>query len=251
MTELDSFFARKDKRKCDSRPNSNRGSTKPPGIKYTTPIELYKKLLQDSSTVEDAIGEKKKPDEVIEDDVWKAFDSEEKKDYTGLKIQALVPESDEEADLANEDVKPNGPWKIADIPCEPPVDTPPGTYVNPVERKNAKPAEPKGAPDVKSTFAFPSLYQEKTGLRVNQSVWNRNPPEASPGRSTKYETSERSCPSTRDVGLQRHKTPGEKAKENLTTPTQQGAWKLEVSQSEPVKVGKYLPPGLRQKFGAA
>lgn len=199
MSELDSFFAKRDRKKASGRQTGK--VAKPPGVNCIQPEG--KPVDTDGTTRELPRRNKaeapKLQDE--EDDDWKSVDSEEKKDYTGLKIQPLIlPDIDEnDSDGAADDskIKSSGPWKITDIshPEEalsaqpvktfesaPSLDEKPAVYVNPRERmmkpEGATPmTSSRGPPDVKSTLSFPSLYEvgKPGGLRSNQRVWNRNP----------------------------------------------------------------------------
>ncbi|XP_046403193.1 protein CDV3 homolog isoform X2 [Ischnura elegans] len=129
MADLDDFFAKKDKRKAK-------------GKKFTTADEIAKKLEETGKKTKDTKKEKEKislpvstpgqeNEEPVqqpqqEDDEWKEFE-EEKKDYSGLKIQNLQlsdPEEEGEDDEEEEEHEneagekvmrkkvPAGPWKM-------------------------------------------------------------------------------------------------------------------------------------------
>ncbi|KAL1450784.1 hypothetical protein WDU94_003105 [Cyamophila willieti] len=139
MTDLDDFFAKKDKRKCGggSKSESARPLTKPPGIKSITPVQIGRKLLEDCDVTKKNRCDSRGAEE--EDDEWKPFDAEEKKDYSGLKIQALVlPDTDEgDPEISDENRKQtNGPWKMADLSAVHAEEYSKvgGTYVNPIQR---------------------------------------------------------------------------------------------------------------------
>uniref|UniRef100_A0A8D8SL71 Uncharacterized protein n=1 Tax=Cacopsylla melanoneura TaxID=428564 RepID=A0A8D8SL71_9HEMI len=175
MTDLDDFFAKKDKRKCGSKSEGSRPLTKPPGIKSITPVQIGRKLLEDCDVTRKNRCDSRGAEE--EDDEWKPYDAEEKKDYSGLKIQALVlPETDEaDPETADEHRKqPNGPWKIADVPSPHTEEPSDGAYVNPIQRVIGKSqiTAAHAAPDVKSNIVFPTLSE---GLKVgtNQDCSNK------------------------------------------------------------------------------
>lgn len=288
MNELDSFFARKDKKKGPRGPEGART----PGAKYT-PNSLAKRLLEETDgTPTSAEGRRKdrgKFADSDEDEEWKPSFEEEKKDYSGLKIQPLIlPEADDEAaDVKTDDTggksHANGPWKIADIQnCDDETQAPPsgslGTYVNPIERRKPETTLPTArslAPDMKSTIVFPSLYEAEkcaAGLRVNQSVWNRAPhtPSSEPRSPTgNFRTrSEIGTPGRRDRGPPASSeikinpwrptsgrndrggklNEGGKAAENAP-----GPWRSKPNsrQEGVARTGKYLPPNMRQKFPGA
>lgn len=176
MSDLDSFFAKRDKKKSvvgKAIKPAEVNTIAPEGDIDGTTCETRRKI--------DATKDE-------EDDDWKSFDSEEKKDYTGLKIQPLIlPDVDENESDGTTDEKPKsrGPWKM-DVPIETDKSSPlevksmPAIYVHPQERVIQRTSEVTSShdpPDMKSTLVFPSLYEAgKVGLRSNQSVWNRTPP---------------------------------------------------------------------------
>lgn len=127
MADLDDFFAKKDRKKSK-------------GKKFLTTEEIAKKLEETGKKTEKSKKEKtilqtpivaQDGDELIgnipEDEEWKDFE-EEKKDYTGLKIQNLTIQdldNDDNNDGENEgDMEENeqgemvpkkkGPWKVID-----------------------------------------------------------------------------------------------------------------------------------------
>lgn len=194
MSDLDSFFAKKDKKK---------GKT---GKKFATTEEVAKKL--EDITIKNKDKSKKdkvqsnNPDDSDNinenEDEWKEF-QEDKKDYTGLKLQPLKAsdmntlDSDKDNEL-NEDgtqglengkKKPMGPWNQQNEtkPVEEPVPAPQpsnstGTYVCP--RVKTQALEPlhggrlRETLDVTSTTAFPTLDAAKPGgPKVVESVWNK------------------------------------------------------------------------------
>ncbi|KAL1455248.1 hypothetical protein WDU94_009357 [Cyamophila willieti] len=196
MSDLDSFFAKKDKKK---------GKT---GKKFATTEEVAKKL-EDITLKKDKV-KKDKPQSINPDDnsngnenedEWKEF-QEDKKDYSGLKLQPLkvadinTLDNDKGQNELNEDgtegnengkKKPVGPWKISDNKNETkPVEEPPkpqpsntGAYVCP--RVKTQALEPltggrlREALDVTSTVAFPTLdvATKPAGPKVVESVWNK------------------------------------------------------------------------------
>ncbi|XP_054280776.1 protein CDV3 homolog [Macrosteles quadrilineatus] len=144
MADLDDFFAKKDKKKSK-------------GKKFTTADEIAKKLEETGKKTEKSKKEKTLqnttgPDgeengTIIQEDEWRDFE-EEKKDYTGLKIQNITlneQENDEAENELDEDDeggmeeneagemvprrKATGPWKVPQMP----------TQDNPAESE--KPAE--------------------------------------------------------------------------------------------------------------
>lgn len=199
MSDLDSFFAKKDKKK---------GKT---GKKFATTEELAK-TLEDVSLRKDKA--KKDKNQYVHLDVtnnsgenedeWKEF-QEDKKDYTGLKIQPLILSENDQNDTdkgqsdSNEEgtdgsdgakKKAAGPWKMNDVqnesaaaPAEP---SPPvqankgssgGLYVNPIQKQVLGLTQPreksKAAPDMNSTVVFPTLQSAKSGPKPTESVWNK------------------------------------------------------------------------------
>jgi len=127
MADLDDFFAKKDKKKSK-------------GKKFATADEIAKKLEETGKKVEKNKKEKtlqsntgqdgEENGTIIQEDEWKDFE-EEKKDYTGLKIQNIQlseqdineaenesdgdEEGEMEANEAGEMVprrKAAGPWKV-------------------------------------------------------------------------------------------------------------------------------------------
>ncbi|KAI5699686.1 hypothetical protein M8J75_006954 [Diaphorina citri] len=188
MSDLDSFFAKKDKKKGKA------------GKKFATTEEIAKKL-EDITLKKDKV-KKDKPQSINPDDTnngnenedeWKEF-QEDKKDYSGLKLQPLkvtdinTLDNDKGQNELNEDgtemsengKKKPGPWKISDNQNETkPVEEPPkpkpsnstGTYVC-LEPLTA--GKIREALDVTSTVAFPTLQAAKTGgPKVVESVWNK------------------------------------------------------------------------------
>lgn len=101
MADLDDFFAKKDRKKTK-------------GKKFATPDELVKKL--EDTTKKNEVKPRKEPQSLLqstqsdgveiesgeqshaaatEEDEWKEFEEEERKDYTGLKIQNLQLNDDD------------------------------------------------------------------------------------------------------------------------------------------------------------
>lgn len=270
MTELDSFFARKDRKKTSGRRQLSGSIVKLSDLKSVPPEGVN---LPGDETYRDAnktrIDVPRPSNE--EDDEWRSVESE-KKDYSGLKLQPLILPEEEEVESEPEEgkTKPNGPWKIAEInsggnpsdentpnalPSSAPSSTSqskPGVYVHPRERMLAKTLETPVLktsrtvpPDVKSILVFPSLSQvEKSGgLRSNQSVWNR---------STRNEGNTRvnddAWTSNRDTNkdnvISREKSDSAssniKFSGGLSTPN--------TTAVDSTKPGKYVPPNMRNKL---
>jgi len=195
MADLDDFFAKKDKKKSK-------------GKKFTTADEIAKKLEETGKKTEKSKKEKTSqntagPDgeengTLIQEDEWKDFE-EEKKDYTGLKIQNITlneQENDEaeneldgdeeggmEENEAGEMVprrKATGPWKVPqppaqDIPTE--TEKPPeeevvraplrsggtvsgGTYIPPNLRNQPPPVQTSFSRLSQKTKAAPDVNSE-------------------------------------------------------------------------------------------
>lgn len=198
MSDLDSFFAKKDKKKGKA------------GKKFTTTEEIAKKL-EDITIKKDKVKKDKplstNPDEITNgnenEDEWKEF-QEDKKDYSGLKLQPLkvsdtntldndkgLNELDKDGNEQTENgkKKPVGPWRMSENqtetkPVEEPAPAPQpsnstGTYVCP-RVKTQQTLEPltggrlREQLDVNSTVAFPTLQAAKPGgPKVVESVWNK------------------------------------------------------------------------------
>lgn len=202
MTDLDDFFAKKDRKKSK-------------GKKYATSEEVAKKL-EDKDTIK-KVDKPLKKERILEgeegaaplheQDEWREFE-EEKKDYTGLKIGNLSINSPEGApgnaehfseqqqgdESGSEVDRKAGPWKKLDsetaaeveIPkkAEPVISAPvttqsstPNVYVPPVMRNSqqqqhqqlsASRLRSKMAPDIHNEEYFPSLTGAKSEQRRNK-----------------------------------------------------------------------------------
>jgi len=191
MADLDDFFAKKDRKK-------NKGK------KFSTADEIAKKLEETGKKAEKP--KEKKPihsqiggqdvdeqgNKIQDEDEWKDFE-EEKKDYTGLKIQNLTiaDESGEDGEDGGEDdeggmeeneagemvpkKKQTGPWRVVTVEepapppapvAAPPPPTTPSVYIPPVRKQVLAEGGSSGlagrlraraAPDVKSEELFPTL----------------------------------------------------------------------------------------------
>ncbi|KAK5648444.1 hypothetical protein RI129_003336 [Pyrocoelia pectoralis] len=200
MTDLDDFFAKKDRKKSK-------------GKKYATSEEVAKKL-EDKDTIKkvdkplkkDRIEGEEGGAPIHEQDEWREFE-EEKKDYTGLKIGNLSINSPEGApgsaenfleqqqgdESGSEVDKKAGPWKKIDSETsevatekktEPIISTPtttasstPNVYVPPVMRNSQQQQQQqlsssrlrsKMAPDIHNKEYFPSLTGAKSDQRKNK-----------------------------------------------------------------------------------
>ncbi|KAL0268342.1 UNVERIFIED_CONTAM: hypothetical protein PYX00_010319 [Menopon gallinae] len=193
MADLDDFFAKKDRKKSK-------------GKKFTTTEEIAKKLEEtgkksektkkDKPIIQSSINVQENDDE----DEWKNFE-EEKKDYTGLKIQNLTLEessdsenNDGESERIMEDngsgeivPKRKGPWKVIEAEQTPEENSTNKTsnvlfhsfmksgtgtptvqsYVPPHLRKQKLPTRDRptrskpGAPDINNQEFFPTLSAAK------------------------------------------------------------------------------------------
>ncbi|XP_012261869.1 protein CDV3 homolog [Athalia rosae] len=182
MSELDDFFAKKDRKKR-------------PGKKFTTTEELAKKLEETGKKVEkpkpkekvtNQEGEEVQP--VEEEDEWKDFE-EEKKDYTGLKIGNLTVNEAQEVETDDErgegetnsdgesgepGTRHSGPWKRPEQPLPQPEPEPvpvapqqPATggssykapHLRNAQTASASPRQKmkNTAPDISSEEYFPTL----------------------------------------------------------------------------------------------
>ncbi|XP_071452255.1 protein CDV3 homolog isoform X2 [Hetaerina americana] len=181
MADLDDFFAKKDKRKAK-------------GKKFTTADEIAKKLEETGKKTKDTKKEKEKQsipvstpgqesDEPVqqqqqqEDDEWKEFE-EEKKDYSGLKIQNLQlsdPEEEGEDDEEEEEHEneagekvmrkkvPAGPWKMPQPEKEEePVEEEKEDDKSNEDKKDEKPAGPGETGG--STYRAPHLRHAQQPL---------------------------------------------------------------------------------------
>ncbi|CAD7076622.1 unnamed protein product [Hermetia illucens] len=189
MADLDDFFAKKDKKKSKTK-------------RFATAEELAKKLDDTSKRTQEP--PKPRKDRLVnsnaggegddssnseqfqrQEDEWKEFEEEERKDYTGLKIGQLTI-TDEEQNQANlgqggdygndggsdgeenttEGRKP-GPWKKVvppdDVVETAPIDnkTPNKIYITPALRNQPLPratkARNRAAPDITNEDYFPTL----------------------------------------------------------------------------------------------
>lgn len=198
MSDLDDFFAKKDRKKSK-------------GKKFATADEIAKKLEENGKKNEKPKKEKlpssnpQDPEERgslnHEEDEWKEFE-EEKKDYTGLKIQNLqinefdgdgddddgddedILEENEAGELVPRKKTASGPWKMIKQPenVEPkikeekvekpePSSSTSSSYVPPQRRNQLLQRETyqtslrvktKGAPDINNEEFFPTLSASKT-----------------------------------------------------------------------------------------
>ncbi|XP_043505766.1 protein CDV3 homolog [Polistes fuscatus] len=124
MADLDDFFAKKDRKKAK-------------GKKFTTTEEVAKKLEETGKRTE-KMKSKEKPtnpegeetQQIEDEDEWKEFEIEEKKDLRGLKIgnlsvkETVDVESDDERGTGDnssdgetgENTAKSGPWKKPEVP---------------------------------------------------------------------------------------------------------------------------------------
>ncbi|RZF37212.1 hypothetical protein LSTR_LSTR016932 [Laodelphax striatellus] len=204
MADLDDFFAKKDRKKLK-------------GTKFTTADELSKKLEECGKRTERIRKEKLQTtngqddgdsvDDNQEDDEWKEFE-EQKKDYSGLKIQNLIivededkggvgmngEEDDMEENEAGEMVprrKETGPWKCVSQPqpeesALKPVEAKErvhGSYLpphlrnvsqqnnHPLTTSSARMLKTHAAPNVNNEDLFPTLLTAKSV--ADQSAWGK------------------------------------------------------------------------------
>ncbi|KAK6634692.1 hypothetical protein RUM43_012094 [Polyplax serrata] len=128
MADLDDFFAKKDRKKSK-------------GKKFTTTEDIAKKMEETGRKIEKPLKEKMTSlpgpfgpdgDDIMgnneEDEEWKEFKEEEKKDYTGLKIQNLNLQDLDDSDKNDRDLdgdaddsdqhysnsSKKSPWKVVD-----------------------------------------------------------------------------------------------------------------------------------------
>ncbi|XP_037948639.1 protein CDV3 homolog [Teleopsis dalmanni] len=185
MADLDDFFAKKDKKKSKAK-------------KFTTADDVVKNL-EDTSKREvslkprkpeilppvagnlDENNSKEQVEEPTNEEEWKEFEEETRKDYTGLKIGQLTINEDEEHSVSdgdddegdsdqnsnNESSKRHtgGPWKkvipaeeVLQIPME--VQKPANKLYVSVAFRQGPPkikARSKAAPDITNADFFPTL----------------------------------------------------------------------------------------------
>lgn len=199
MADLDDFFAKKDRKK-------------PKGKKFTTTEEVAKKLEETGKRTE-KVKSKEKPtnpegeesQKNEEEDEWKEFKVEEKKDLRGLKIgnlsvkETIEVESEDElgtGDSSDGEGKEvgtkSGPWKKPEQPQQqqqpepvevvapppPPAVTTGSSYVPPHLRNpqpmsaSPRPRAKNIAPDIHSEEYFPTLSSKP---QSNEAVapWGR------------------------------------------------------------------------------
>ncbi|XP_050439358.1 protein CDV3 homolog [Adelges cooleyi] len=198
MSDLDSFFAKKDRKK-------------PKGKKFTTSENLVASLLEEPQKKQDKLkkersnfaqllnsGDKDNTSSSQTEEEWKEY-REEIKDYTTLKIQNLTAdvssncsdnnEKDDaiefEENEAGEMVpkrKQAGPWKVHEpepvappkaepVVVEKPLEPKKSAYVPPAHRNNFQ-GGPRSAPrsktslDVKNEDMFPTLQGNTAAKKV-------------------------------------------------------------------------------------
>jgi len=197
MGDIDSFFAKKDKKKKGTKKFSKANTD----VIAKNLIETDRKELKEQEKQEKELGSQYSEEKPLsaqnshEDEEWDDY-RENKKDYSGLKIESLTiedhaPEEEEDETEINEDgevvVKAkneSGPWnkmagtgnsesqQILIQEPEPTIQTPNvvgGSYVPPARRAAGGSAPPtveqrrplgkrnKTAPDITSEVYFPSL----------------------------------------------------------------------------------------------
>ncbi|KAF7418939.1 hypothetical protein HZH68_001592 [Vespula germanica] len=185
MADLDDFFAKKDRKKAK-------------GKKFTTTEEVAKKL-EETGKRSEKMKSKEKPmnpegeetQQIEDEDEWKEFEVEEKKDLRGLKIgnlsvkETIDVESDDERGTGDnssdgeigEGTAKIGPWKKPEAPQQAEVveevtataaaapaaqTTSTYSYVaphlrNPVAMSAPRPRAKNVAPDIHSEEYFPTL----------------------------------------------------------------------------------------------
>ncbi|KAK9504367.1 hypothetical protein O3M35_010715 [Rhynocoris fuscipes] len=186
MADLDDFFAKKDRKKSK-------------GKKFATADEIAKKLEETGRRSEKMKKDKQLQDvdeqgnAVQDEDEWREFE-EEKKDYSGLKIQNLTLadydsadegcSGDDEVGLEENEAgemvprkKQTGPWRTVpsveekpeeEQPVQPPPQPTSQSYVPPALRNQTKNTpfnsrlRRKVAPDVRSEELFPTLSAANT-----------------------------------------------------------------------------------------
>ncbi|KAH0554245.1 protein CDV3 homolog [Cotesia glomerata] len=203
MADLDDFFAKKDRKKSK-------------GKKFTTTDEIAKKLEETGKRME-KLKLKEKPSNIEEEDTptieqedeeWREF-TEERKDYTGLKLgnlqvnDKLSNGSDDErggvensSDGESGEVgsKQSGPWKKTDVPVveEEATAAPPATtteknstietkvYRTPhLRNQSSAPQSHRSrmknvAPDIRSEEYFPTLNAKQPQSGSDSTgVWGR------------------------------------------------------------------------------
>jgi len=190
MAGLDDFFAKKDRKKGKS--------------KKLTPTEELAKRIEDTSKPSQSQTTKKREylsgstgqeeddvitvDETVNEDEWKDYQEEERKDYTGLKLGLLQINDDDQHDgdaeggdygsdgennSESQDKGKSGPWRKVEEEGEKPVVKQPvqekapvsSVYVSPALR-NAQMLKPtkmkKGVlPDINDVEFFPVLGSAK------------------------------------------------------------------------------------------
>lgn len=194
MTDLDDFFAKKDRKKAK-------------GKKFTTTEEIAKKLEETGKRTEkpkpkekstNPEGEEIQP--VEEEEEWRDFE-EEKKDYTGLKIgnltvnEAADAESDDDRDVGENSSdgesgeagsKHSGPWKKTEAPQPQPEPAPSqpvvtvGSSYKPPHLRNASAVSSSPwqrskniAPDIHSEEYFPTLSAKQQQSSEPTGPWGR------------------------------------------------------------------------------
>ncbi|KAG8042406.1 hypothetical protein G9C98_005040 [Cotesia typhae] len=202
MADLDDFFAKKDRKKSK-------------GKKFTTTDEIAKKLEETGKRME-KLKLKEKPSNIEEEDTstteqedeeWREF-TEERKDYTGLKLGNLQVndklsngsddergggENSSDGESGEAGSKQSGPWKKTDVPVvEEATAAPPATtteknsttemkvYKSPHFRnQSSAPQSHRSrmknvAPDIHSEEYFPTKRDEGTFEEVRNRGSNRS-----------------------------------------------------------------------------
>ncbi|KAI4504745.1 hypothetical protein M0802_000295 [Mischocyttarus mexicanus] len=205
MADLDDFFAKKDRKKAK-------------GKKFTTTEEVAKKLEETGKRTE-KVKSKDKPtnpegeetQQIEDEDEWKEFEVEEKKDLRGLKIgnlsvkETVDVESDDERGTgdnssdgeAGDNTAKSGPWKKPEAPQQqqeiievvaatttaaaPAVSTTSGSaYVaphfrNPAPMTSSVPRSrgKNAAPDIHSEEYFPTLSSKPQSNESTGGPWGR------------------------------------------------------------------------------
>ncbi|XP_008543087.1 protein CDV3 homolog [Microplitis demolitor] len=204
MADLDDFFAKKDRKKSK-------------GKKFTTTDEIAKKLEETGKRME-KLKLKEKPSNIEEEDPlapeqedeeWREF-TEERKDYTGLKLGNLqvsdklsngsddergVGDNSSDGESGEASSKQSGPWKKTDAaPVKEVVESTPAPAVQPASNnvvgmvyrsphlRNQSTTAPQSnrsrmknvAPDIRSEEYFPTLNAKQPQSGVDSTgVWGR------------------------------------------------------------------------------
>jgi len=108
MADLDDFFAKKDKKKKGTKKFSKANTDViAKNLEETAKKELKAQEKLEPLATSAALNEENKTETKVEDDEWEVY-REDKKDYTGLKIETLKVEEEPEEEEAEEQMNEDG-----------------------------------------------------------------------------------------------------------------------------------------------